>query len=327
MATESKVAIVAAIAANVAIAVSKFIAAGFTGSSVMLSEGIHSLVDTGNGALILFGMRRSRRPADSAHPFGYGHELYFWTLIVGILIFGIGGGMSIFEGVTHLVQGVAAEASPWNYAVLGTAAVFEGTSWFFGWKAFRSELRGRSVLEAVKMSKDPTSFSVLLEDSAALLGLLAAFAGLFLSHRLNAPSLDGIASVVIGGILCLVAIIMVRESKGLLVGEGVEKSTLEAIRGIVCRDPGVKDVGRLLTLYLGPQEVLLTIEIHFRSDMSTADIRETITRLKRAIQEQYSRITRIYFDAMAFESSPQEILDGMRVPQAEEAKAKEIKVK
>ena len=126
MANESKVAVVAAIAANVAIAVSKFIAAGFTGSSAMLSEGIHSLVDTGNGALILFGMRRSRRPADSAHPFGYGHELYFWTLIVGILIFAISGGMSIFEGVTHLVQGVAAEASPWRTAVLGTAAVFEG---------------------------------------------------------------------------------------------------------------------------------------------------------------------------------------------------------
>jgi cation diffusion facilitator family transporter len=306
MASESKLAVIAAIAGNLAIAVSKFIAAAFTGSSAMLSEGIHSLVDTGNGGLILLGMRRSSRPADSAHPFGHGHELYFWTLIVGILIFAIGGGMSIFEGVTHLQHGRPAEASLWNYAVLGIAAVFEAGSWYFGWKAFRSEMRGRGILETVHMSKDPTSFSVLLEDSAALAGLLVAFVGLFLSQQLNTPALDGMASIFIGAILCLVAVIMVYESKGLLVGEGVEPATLDDIRAVLCRDAGVENVGRLLSLYLGPQDVLLTIEIRFRSEMSTADIRDAVARLKQAIQGRYSRIRRIYFDAIAFDAATEE---------------------
>src|SRR4051794_37410584 len=154
MASESKQAVIAAIAGNVAIAVSKFIAAAFTGSSAMVSEAIHSLVDTANGGLIILGMQRSRRPADLDHPFGYGHELYFWTLIVGIFVFAIGGGMSVFEGVSHLVNAHAVKASPWNYAVLAVAAVFEGTSWVFGWKAFRTERRGRGVLETVHISKD-----------------------------------------------------------------------------------------------------------------------------------------------------------------------------
>jgi cation diffusion facilitator family transporter len=297
---EAKIAVLAAIAGNLAIAIAKFVAAGVTGSSAMLSEAIHSLVDTGNGALILLGINRSRKPADVAHPFGYGHELYFWTLIVGILIFAMGGGMSIFEGVTHVVHGSPADASSWNYAVLGIAAVFEGSSWWFGWKAFRSEMRGRGVLETVQISKDPTSFSVLLEDSAALLGLAVAFLGVFLSHELNTPFLDGIASIIIGVILCIVAVIMVRESKGLIVGEGVESETLKAIRALLCGDFSVRSVGRLLTLYLGPQEVLLTIEIRFRSEMSAVDIRRAVARLKQGIQARYSRITRIYFDAIAF---------------------------
>jgi cation diffusion facilitator family transporter len=298
---ESKTAVLAAIAGNVAIAISKFIAAGFTGSSAMVSEAIHSLVDTGNGGLILLGIHRSRLPPDAAHPFGYGHELYFWTLVVGIFIFAIGGGMSIFEGISHLLSGHAAEASAWNYAVLGIAAVFEGISWVFGWRAFRREQRGRGVFETVLMSKDPTSFSVLFEDSAALAGLLVAFLGIYLSHRLDIPALDGAASIVIGAILTLVAIVMVRESKGLLVGEGVERGTLDAIRAILSHDRCVQSVGRLLTLYLGPEEVLLTIEIQFHPRMSTLDIRDAIRRLQRAIQSKYPRITRIYFDALALE--------------------------
>jgi cation diffusion facilitator family transporter len=298
---ESKTAVLAAIAGNVAIAISKFIAAALTGSSAMVSEAIHSLVDTGNGGLILLGMRRSRLPPDAAHPFGYGHELYFWTLVVGIFIFAIGGGMSIVEGSAHLLSGHRAEASPWNYAVLGIAAVFEGISWFFGWRAFRREQRGRGVFETVHMSKDPTTFSVLFEDTAALAGLLVAFLGIYLSQRLDMPALDGVASIVIGAILALVAIVMVRESKGLLVGEGVEHGTLEAIRAILCRDPCVQSVGRLLTLYLGPEEVLLTIEIHFHPRMSTLDIRDAIRRLQQAVQSKYPRITRIYFDAIALE--------------------------
>ncbi|HEY1371602.1 MAG TPA: cation diffusion facilitator family transporter [Candidatus Binatia bacterium] len=300
---ESKTAVIAAIAGNVAIAIAKFIAAAFTGSSAMLSEAIHSLVDTGNGGLILLGIHRSRLPPDAAHPFGYGHELYFWTLVVGIFIFAIGGGMSIFEGISHVLSGQAAEASAWNYAVLGIAALFEGTSWVFGWRAFRREQRGRGVFETVHLSKDPTSFSVLFEDSAALAGLAVAFLGVYLSHRLDMPALDGAASIVIGAILSLVAIVMMRESKGLLVGEGVERPTLEAIRAILARERCVQSVGRLLTLYLGPEEVLLTIEIQFDTRMSTLEIRDAIRRIKDAIQSKYARITRIYFDALAMEET------------------------
>src|SRR4029079_16622424 len=165
VAGESKTAVIAAIVGNLAIAVSKFAAAGFSGSAAMLSEAIHSLVDTGNDALMLYGIRRSAKPPDHDHPFGYGHELYFWTLVVGVLIFAVGGGMSIVSGVLHIVNRKAAEADVWNYAVLGVAAVFEAISWYFGLRAFRKEQAGRGVIETIKVSKDPTTFSVLLEDS------------------------------------------------------------------------------------------------------------------------------------------------------------------
>src|SRR5918911_3757777 len=182
MASESKKAIYAAIFANLAIAATKFVAATFTGSSAMLSEAIHSLVDTGNGGLMLLGLHRSRKPPDFEHPFGHGRELYFWTLIVGILIFAVGGGMSAYEGIIHMTHPTTPENVVWSYGVLGFAAVFEGTSWYFGWKAFRVEKGRQGILEAIHTSKDPTSFTVLLEDSAALLGLLFAFLGIFLGR-------------------------------------------------------------------------------------------------------------------------------------------------
>jgi cation diffusion facilitator family transporter len=297
VAAESKVAIVAAVAGNLAIAVSKFVAAAFTGSSAMLSEAIHSLVDTGNGGLMLFGIKRSQRPPDHEHPFGHGREIYFWTLIVGILVFAVGGGMSIYEGATHIRHPAPPGDPAWNYAVLGVAALFEGISWYFGWKAFRKELRGRGVLETIVATKDPTNFAVLLEDSAALLGLLFAFLGVFLGRWLGMPALDGAASIVIGGLLCLVALVMVRESKGLLVGEGAERATIENIRAMVGADPAVARVTRLLTLYLGPEEVLLTIALNFHPATQATEIRHAVARLKRAIQDRYPRIRHIFFDA------------------------------
>lgn len=201
MAGESKTAVIAAIVGNLAIAVAKFAAAGFSGSAAMLSEAIHSLVDAGNDALMLYGIRRSAKPPDHDHPFGYGHELYFWTLVVGVLIFAVGGGMSIVSGVLHIVNGKAAEADVWNYAVLGVAAVFESISWYFGLRAFRKEQAGRGVIETIKVSKDPTTFSVLLEDSAALVGLAFAFVGIYLSATLGMPWLDGASSIAIGVLL------------------------------------------------------------------------------------------------------------------------------
>src|SRR3954470_5251038 len=198
MAGETRTAVIAAVIGNLAIAATKFVAAAFSGSAAMLAEAIHSLVDTGNGSLMLYGLHRSRKPADEDHPFGYGHELYFWTLIVGVLVFAVGGGMSVYEGIVHILHPTSPENLVWSYAVLGMAIVFEGTSWLFGLKAFNAERGRKGVLQTIHDTKDPSSFTVLLEDSAALLGLVFAFLGIYLGSQLGLPYLDGVASVLIG---------------------------------------------------------------------------------------------------------------------------------
>jgi len=297
MAGESTRAVIAAIAGNLAIAVCKFVAAGFSGSAAMLAEAIHSLVDTGNDGLMLYGLRRSTKPADEDHPFGYGHELYFWTLVVGILIFGLGGGMSILTGILHVMNETTTEASVWSYAVLAIAAVFEGISWWFGYRAFRSEQQGRGVVETIQISKDPTTFSVLLEDSAALAGLAIAFAGIFMSHQLGVPWIDGASSIVIGVLLCLIALVMVYESKGLLIGEGVAKETAHGVRALIAAESDVESIGKLGTLYLGPEDVMLAVEVRFRRDGSVADTRHAIGRISNAIRAKYPRIRHVFLDA------------------------------
>lgn len=296
MAQESRAAVIAAIFGNLAIAISKFAAAAFAGSSAMLSEAIHSLVDTGNGGLLLYGMHRSKQPPDREHPFGHGHELYFWSMVVGVLIFGLGGGMSIVNGSRHLLHPEEIGDLRWSYVVLGASAVFEAISWYFGWKAFSTERRGRGIVETIIGSKDPTSFSVLLEDSAALLGLLFAFAGVWISSNFGIAWVDGAASIAIGLLLCAVAIVMVNESRKLLVGEAVEKKTLEAIRAIVSGEAEVAEVGSLLTMYLGPEEVMLVVELRFHSGGAT-DVRTAVQRIKSRIQERFPRIRRVSFDA------------------------------
>ena len=217
----SKFVIYAAIGANLAIAIMKFVAAALTGSSAMVSEGIHSLVDTGNGGLLLFGIHKSKQPADATHPFGYGKELYFWSLIVAVLIFGVGGGISIYEGIAHLLHPRPLEDPFWSYLVLGFAAVFEGLVFVIAFRAFQA-LKGEdeSIWQAIKSSKDPTTFTVLFEDAAAMLGLIFAFVGIFLAYQFENPYLDGVASVCIGLLLAAVAVVLAYESKGLLVGEG-----------------------------------------------------------------------------------------------------------
>ena len=300
MAGESRTAVIAAIVGNLAIAVSKGIAAAFSGSAAMFSEAIHSLVDTGNGALLLYGMKRSKLPADPEHPFGHGHELYFWTLIVAVLIFGLGGGMSIVTGWRHIRNPEPVEDLFWSYVVLGVATAFESVSWYFGWKAFRKEMRGRGILETIVGSKDPTTFSVILEDSAALLGLVFAFIGIWAGSRFGLPWMDGAASILIGLLLCSVAVLMVNESRKLLVGEGVEKATLQEIRRMASADPEVAEIGRLFTMYLGPEEVMLVMEIRLKPN-PTSDVRGAVIRIKRAIQAKYPKINRISFDVAALE--------------------------
>src|SRR3954465_2108363 len=217
-ASESKTAIFAAIAGNLLIAATKFIAAAFTGSSAMVSEGIHSLVDTGNGVLMLYGVHRSQKPPDAEHPFGHGREIYFWSLIVAFSIFGVGGGISVFEGIEHIRHPQPMTSPVWNYAVLGISFVFEGISWLFGWRAFSKVRRGRSIIKAMHLSKDPTSFTVLLEDSTAMLGLLIAFLGVFLGEHFGIAYFDGTASILIGLLLGFVALFLGYESRSLLIG-------------------------------------------------------------------------------------------------------------
>jgi cation diffusion facilitator family transporter len=194
----SKKAVYAAIAGNLAIAISKFVAAAFTGSSAMISEGVHSLVDTGDGGLLLLGLKRSERPPDDIHPFGHGKELYFWTLIVAILIFALGGGVSSYEGVMHILNPRPIKSSVWSYSVLGLAMVFEGASLTVAWHEF-ARVKGRhGFWQTIRESKDPTIYTVILEDSAALAGLLAALAGVFLTELTGNPVYDGLASIIIG---------------------------------------------------------------------------------------------------------------------------------
>ncbi|MBI3804560.1 MAG: cation transporter [Nitrospirae bacterium] len=297
-ARSSRRAIVAAIAGNVAIAVTKFIAAAISGSSAMLSEGIHSLVDTGNDLLLLLGLRLSRKPADTDHPFGHGKELYFWSLIVAILIFGVGGGMSIYEGILHLLHPNPIERPLVNYIVLALAAIFEGLSWQVGYSEFKAtQEKGIGLWEAIHSSKDPSLFTVLFEDTAALLGLLVAFLGIFLGHLLNNPYIDGSASVMIGAILAVTALLLAYESKGLLVGESANPKIVAGIRSLAEADPAVERITRALTMQLGPSEILLTMEIQFRKGLSAEALQAAIDRLEKAIRTRFPDIQRIFIES------------------------------
>jgi cation diffusion facilitator family transporter len=296
MGTESRTAIFAAIAGNLAIAATKLTAAFFTGSSAMLSEGIHSLVDTGNGGLLLLGLRKSQRPADATHPFGHGKELYFWSLVVAIVIFALGGGMSVYEGVTHLSHAQLHDPT-WNYVVLGFAIVFESLSFYFAYQAFRKEMSGQGVFKTIRASKDPTTFTVLFEDTAALLGLVVAFLGIFLGHQLNNPYLDGVASIVIGVILAVVAGFLAFESKGLLIGEGVDPRVLASIRLIAGADPAVEEVRKSLTMHFSPNDVLLTLDIRFKKQLTAEKIAAAVDRLEKKIRDQHPEIKHIFIEA------------------------------
>jgi cation diffusion facilitator family transporter len=290
-------AVYGAIGANLIIAVAKFVAAIFSGSSAMLSEGIHSVADTGNQLLLLLGITRSKIPPDELHPFGHGKELYFWSLIVAIILFGVGGGMSVYEGIIHLQHPSPIENPTWNYVVLGLGVVVEGAAW---WIALQEILKvrreGQSLWQAIRASKDPAVFTVLGEDSAALIGLVVAFLGIFLAHRLNMPALDGVASLVIGTILIIVASYLAYESRDLIIGESADVPMIRGIRRLVKEDPAVVEIRRLLTMHLGPRNVLVAIELSFRPELSTADVRETVGRLERKIGQAYPIVGQIFIE-------------------------------
>lgn len=294
---ESKIAIYGAIAANVAIAVTKFVVAGITGSSAMLSEGIHSAVDAGNGGLLLLGLHMAKKPATPEHPFGRGKELYFWSLIVAVLIFGLGGGMSIYEGVVHMRQPEPLTDPFWIYVVLALAALFEGASFLIALRQFHRLSAGRPFWSSLQGSKDPSLYTVLAEDGAALAGLAVAGAGVWASHSLDMPVLDGAASVVIGCILAGVAVLLIRESRGLLVGEGVRPETAAAIRAIAQQQPQVKKAGLPLTMYIGADDVLLALDVVFADSVGADDAAAAVEQIERTIRERFPKVTRIYIES------------------------------
>jgi cation diffusion facilitator family transporter len=294
---ESKIAVVAAVFGNLTIAIIKFVAAALTGSSAMIAEGIHSLVDTGNGGLVLLGLKRSAAPADDEHPFGHGKELYFWTLIVAISIFGIGGGMSVYEGISYL-QHPSAMENPWpNYIVLAIALVVEGSSFMLAMREFTAARGEVPAAEFVRTSKDPSLFTIVFEDAAAMLGLLVAFLGVFLGHLFHNPYFDGAASIVIGLILMAVAWFLARESKGLLIGEGVEPQVLTEMRRLVEADKAVEAVGDVRTMYVGPRDLLVNLDVAFRASLRSDGIRDAIERIETSLKSAYPEVSRIYIEA------------------------------
>jgi cation diffusion facilitator family transporter len=294
---ESKIAIYGAIAANVAIAATKFVVAGITGSSAMLSEGIHSAVDTFNGVLLLVGIRLSKRPATPEHPFGHGKELYFWSLIVAVLIFGLGGGVSLYEGIQHIRHPEPMRDPTWNYVVLGLAALFEGASFFIALREFRRQARGVPFWQALGQSKDPTTYTVLAEDSAALAGLAVAALGIYLGHRLDMPALDGAASVVIGLLLAGVAVLLISQARGLLIGEGIRPETARTIRSLAMQQPSVHDVGHILSMYIGANEVLVVIDLNFKEGTATGEAADAIAAIEQQVRARYPMIRRLFIEA------------------------------
>ena len=297
---ESKKVIYAALAGNSLIAATKFGAATITGSSAMLSEAIHSLVDTGNQVLLLYGLKRSVRPADSVHPFGYGMELYFWSFVVAILIFAVGAGVSIYEGINKIIEPHPVTSPVLNYAVLAVAMVFEAGAWWIAFKEFRRSKGALGYMAAVRASKDPAVFTVLFEDTAAMLGLLAAFVGIALGEIFDLPILDGVASVVIGLILAVTAGLLAHETKGLLIGEAAKPAVVASIKRIVARQPGIVALNELLTMHLGPDDILLTISLDFDDRLASGDVELAVSELEATIKAELPEVTRIFVEAQSW---------------------------
>lgn len=299
MAGSSKKAIIAAAIGNAGIAVTKFAAAWWTGSSAMMSEGIHSLVDVGNQFLLLYGLGRAARPADGRHPFGYGKELYFWSFLVAILIFALGGGLSLYEGI-HAVMTPGELHDPLvNYIVLGVAILFEAYSFSVAIREFNKGRGSKPILRAIRDTKDPSLVTVLLEDSAAMAGLVIALAGIVLGQVLGMPVFDGIAAIVIGIVLLLTAVILAVECKGLLIGEGADPLVVAAIRSKVAADPRIESVGEILSVHFGPNDLIVLVSLDFRSGFSADDVETAIRDLTAVVKATEPSVRHFYIEAAA----------------------------
>lgn len=318
MATGSKKVIYAALVGNGLIAITKFFAASITGSSAMLSEGIHSTVDTGNQGLLLYGLWKAKKPADESHPFGYGAELYFWAFVVAILIFAIGAGISIYEGIHKVLDPHPIVDPTINYIVLGLAMIFEGVAWWIAFKEFATTKGKKGWLQAVQDSKDPSVFTVLFEDSAAMAGLIIAFVGIYCAQVFDIPELDGVASIGIGLILAITAAVLAYETKGLLIGEAADPEVVKVISNIVEATPVVDSLNEIRTLHRGPNDVLLALSLDFENNLTAGKVEDAIHDLETVIKQRFPVVKRLYIEVQSSEDH----LDEVR--KADEARRREI---
>lgn len=296
-----------ALVANLGIAVAKFVAAGISGSSSMLTEGVHSLVDSGNQLLLLYGQGRASRPPDAAHPFGYGRELYFWAFVVAILIFAIGAGISIFEGWNHFFNPEPLRDPTINYIVLAIAFGLEGASWTIAVREFNARRGTMGWWGAIRRSKDPAGFIVLFEDSAALLGLVIAACGVWASHATGDARLDGLASIAIGLVLAVVAILLAREAKGLIIGESADDALVTDIWRLLERSPAVTAVNHVRTIHSAPDAIFVAVSADFEDALSMGEAETAIEEMEAALKAADSRISSIYI-------RPEKMADAVRYP-------------
>jgi len=299
MASSRKFVIIAALLGNSLIAITKFIAASITSSSAMFSEGIHSLVDTGNQVLLLYGLKQAKKPADERFPFGHGKEIYFWSFVVAILIFAVGAGVSIYEGVHRLFDPKPIDHVMINYIVLGLAILFEGAAWFFALREFTRAKGKWGYLEAVQRGKDPSLFVVLFEDSAAILGLFVALIAIFLSQTTGIYAFDGIASIIIGLILAGTAAWLAYETKGLLIGERANTHVVNGIKKIAKSHAKIGHINEILTMHMGPDFILVNISVDFIDPTSANEMEIIVANLDKAIKNKFPNVKRIFIEAEA----------------------------
>ncbi|WP_269913839.1 cation diffusion facilitator family transporter [Acinetobacter sp. HY1485] len=291
---ENKLVVYIALLGNLVIAIAKFVAAFITSSSAMLSEAVHSVVDTVNEILLLYGLKKSKQAPDASHPFGYGRELYFWAFIVSLLVFSLGSLVSLYEGISHILHPEPLQSATINYIILGISFICEGISWFAALKGFKKYKKNMGYFEAFRKSKDPTTFTVLFEDSAALLGLVVAFLGVYFSHTLALPILDGIASVIIAVILAVAAFLMARETKGLLMGEVADPALRQSIINIAQYDEAVLSANGVLTQQMGAQQVIASLSLEFKDGLTSDEIETVVNRIEATIKKQHSEIIALF---------------------------------
>jgi len=295
----SKLAIYASIAGNIAIAATKFITGALTGSSAMLAEGIHSLVDACDGSLLLVGLHLSRKPPDDEHPFGYGRELYFWSLIVALIFFAVGGGVSVYEGVLRILRPEPLRNPTPAYIALAIALLIDGGSFLIGLRQFRREARGRGFWATVRESKNPPTFTVVLEDTGDLAGIACAFMGVWLSHKLAAPWIDGAASIAVGLVMAGVATVMIGESRSLLIGEAADPRITKLIRRCAAETPEVRRVDDVFTVHLGPHNIVAALHVEFDPELTSEDLAAAVDRLEARIRRDEPDVKRIYVEVEA----------------------------